>query len=474
MNNNFFDRQNLTSVNFVANHEEFVSEKKFKNYFSTKEACDGYFETLKGRIMEIENSNKPKIDDLLLDLPECKLVFRSHNILGEYYPGHSYIKYYKQSPETIEIVKIHERFHAIHHLMPDNQGAIWDEFPKIDSFYLELLAQLFTYVYIRDFEGSLLADFEELNKSQPFIYKTFKIFSHYDQVQAVNLYWAIRTKSQPTYKALIQIFSWMGSNPNLKIVPSTELRHYYKSFSHLSTSTETQYNALMDHLRGKNFNNLIKLYSESFEHVNKIYDNPNEPIFDKNSKTRKKSSGIYPPLAIESDEDVISVLQNRNPLIVVSDPIYEFEYIEREVSPLRTTGAKQENGKSAQRSGTGGTDFIGWNLKNDIPILGEIKVNNDQNPFYALIQLLTYLSEISTPNQIDRINKYAHFNKFLPENSQFYLYIFSCRTKKPLGKYDRILPGTKTLASRLVMGIPQIKDIVFLYMDPITRTISLE
>ena len=31
MNNNFFDRQNLTSVNFVANHEEFVSEKKFKN-----------------------------------------------------------------------------------------------------------------------------------------------------------------------------------------------------------------------------------------------------------------------------------------------------------------------------------------------------------------------------------------------------------------------------------------------------------
>ena len=474
MNKNFFDRQNLTSVNFVANHEEFASEEKSKYYFSAEGACDGYFEMLRGRIMEIENSSKPKIDGLLLDIPECKLGYKSHNILGEYYPGHSYIKYYKQSPETLEIVKIHERFHAIHHLMPDNQEAIWDEFQVIDSFYLELLAQLFTYVYIRDFERSLLADFEELNTSQPFIYETFKIFRHYDQAQAVNLYWAIRTKSQPIYKALIQIFSWMGSNPSFKIVPSTELRHYYKSFSHLSASTKTQQNALNDHLRGNNFNNLVKLYSESFEHVKKIYNNPNEPMFVKNSQTRKKSSGIYPPLAIKSDEDVISVLQNSNPLIVVSDPIYEFEYIEREVSPLRTTGAKQENGKSAQRSGTGGIDFIGWNLKNDIPILGEIKVNNDQNPFYALIQLLTYLSEISTPNQIDRINKYAHFTKFLPDNSQFYLYILSCRTKNRLGKYDRILLETNTLAGRLVAGIPQIKDIVFLYMDPITRTISLE
>ena len=501
MNNDLFSRQKLTDVVYVAESEEFTQEVKSVEELFKEDYCDGFFEILQGRFREMEKSENPNPENILSGLHNCKFVFKSLNILGEYYSELKGIKYYKQTPETLEVVKIHERFHAIHHLTTDKKG-IWTDFSVIDSFYLELLAELFTYIYIRDCEASLIIAFENLNKNQPFIYRTFNMFRHYDQYQAEKLYWDIRSKSKanPVLKALRQILTLlppkplkqMASNPIKqlisqpinqmapkpikKIVPATELRHYYKFMSQLKASTETQRNILNDQLRGNNFNNIVKLYHSSYDHIKEIYNNPNEPIFDITRHSRKTSSGVLPAKSIKSDEDVISVFLNSKQSIVLTNPIYNFEYIEREISPLRTTNAIHENGKSANKSGTGGIDFIGWNLNNNIPILGEIKVNNDQNPFYALIQLLTYLSEISTPNQIDRLNNFPLFTNILPANSLFYLYIFSCRTKNQLGKYDKILPGTKTLAGKLVGvgGIKQIKEIVFLHMDPITKIITQE
>jgi len=50
-----------------------------------------------------------------------------------------------------------------------------------------------------------------------------------------------------------------------------------------------------------------------------------------------------------------------------------FFYIEREIDPRRMTKAKFDDGTSGKSSGIGGIDFIAWNIKNDLPIIGEIK-----------------------------------------------------------------------------------------------------
>lgn len=212
MNYDLFDNQKLTIQKFAVKPEIFSDEVKSQKYLVEEDPCDGFFETIQGKLKEIENSDNPHSEDIFSELPQCKLVFKSLNILGEYYPCDppikSFIKYYKQTPQTLEIVKIHERFHAIHHLMPDAKGQIWDDFPTTDPFYKELLAQLFTFIYIREYETSLLTDFENLNQNQPFIYRTFKIFNHYKQDHAEKLYWIIRDKKQHyLYQLLEDVFN---------------------------------------------------------------------------------------------------------------------------------------------------------------------------------------------------------------------------------------------------------------------------
>jgi hypothetical protein len=170
----------------------------------------------------------------------------------------------------------------------------------------------------------------------------------------------------------------------MKIVPSTKLRALYESLTSLHLSTATQNRIMQDLLVKDNHKGLVKLFEESYEHI-KTYDNINEPIINLNAKRKP----IQVTTSIKSTNDVISHFQSNNKKVCVAPSIYDFEYIEREVSPLRTTNAIYENQLSARRSGTGGIDFIGWNTSRNLPVLGEIKVKDDQNPFYALIQLLT-------------------------------------------------------------------------------------
>ncbi|MBK6964906.1 MAG: hypothetical protein IPH20_13460 [Bacteroidales bacterium] len=130
------------------------------------------------------------------------------NILGEYYSDKTHIEYYKQTPEILKLSKYMNVFMQFT-ITLDKNGAIWDEFPNVSSFFKELLAQLFTWIHIRDYNTNLTQAFRELNSRQPLIYQTFKIFQHYDSYQAEDLYWIIRsnTLSNETCKALAQIES---------------------------------------------------------------------------------------------------------------------------------------------------------------------------------------------------------------------------------------------------------------------------
>lgn len=213
------------------------------------------------------------------------------------------------------------------------------------------------------------------------------------------------------------------------------------------------------------------MYEESKEHFSK-YGNIDEPFLPPSINGRT-------PLpvnvkTVSNTQDVISVLQEKqksNKKIQAHDSGYDFIYLEREVPTCRTTDAMTERGIKG-KSGSGGIDFIGFNYNDKLPVLGEIKVKSDQNTFYALIQLLTYLSELSTRNQIDRINRHKLFGKDITEQSSFYLYILS--VNPIMGGIKReILSETQDLATRLEKDIKEIKKIVFLKMDSETKDITI-
>ena len=258
---------------------------------------------------------------------------------------------------------------------------------------------------------------------------------------------------------------------NMKKIPITKLRYFYESLSKLSLSTETQLNIVKDISRKDNPKKLISWYKESKNNFAE-YENIGEPFLpNRLDKWRKHPNKVE--TTISRTPDVISVFQERNPQIVVDDSDYNFEYIQREVPTYRTTKAEFRLGKK-NRSGSGGIDFIGFNCNNLLPILGEIKVEGDQNTFYALIQLLTYLSELSTTDQIKRINKYKLFGNIpdLTSKTSFYLYILLAFTQ--LGPIKRkILDETRNLAKHLEKpNIQEIEKIVFLKMHPATKIIT--
>jgi hypothetical protein len=85
-------------------------------------------------------------------------------------------------------------------------------------------------------------------------------------------------------------------------------------------------------------------------------------------------------------------------------PGLEFEFVDYEVNPLRTTRSECEDGSSAERMGGGGVDVL-LAARDRLPAVGEIKVARDSTPFLALVQALTYAVELSTPAQQARLDR---------------------------------------------------------------------
>ena len=86
-----------------------------------------------------------------------------------------------------------------------------------------------------------------------------------------------------------------------------------------------------------------------------------------------------------------------------------------------------------------------------------------------LVYLQTYLSELSSPNQIKRINYTELFGKRKTGN-KYYLYILmSNYGSNPY--YQNFLKESKTLAKHLQQNIKEVKEIVFLELDSPTGDI---
>ena len=244
-----------------------------------------------------------------------------------------------------------------------------------------------------------------------------------------------------------------------KEIPTTELRDFYNILKMLSTNTRL--NISKDFNRKENYINLCEIYRQSKKHFEK-YINIENPFISNNDRE------ILPKIPISNinkTNEIIAIFKkNGKSNIVQNGDNYTFEYIEKEISPIRTTDAIFDTGKPGKSSGQGGLDFIGWN-KNDIPILGEIKIKDDKDPFFALIQLLTYSSELSTDNQIKRIKERKLFGNNRNFKLPFYLYIVLSDYNESNKKRNELLSNAKSIAEKIVPKVDDVKEVVFLKMD---------
>lgn len=246
--------------------------------------------------------------------------------------------------------------------------------------------------------------------------------------------------------------------PPRVIIPTTQLRYFYQSFELFDA------NPVWETAKGINGSKdkkkfIVKMIERSLQHFS-IYDNRTEP-FLADDNDRIPLPEINPEERFIETRHVIRAIKDAN---IDNQTEYKIRFIEREIDPRRSRLSMYDFGKEASGSGTGGADFIGWEVNSDLPFIGEVKTRDDTNAFKALIQVLTYFTEFSTPNQIERCNRHNVFGRTLNTDQEFILGIvladFNTRSKPKLG----ILEQSKILADYITPKFKQIHSIVFLNM----------
>jgi hypothetical protein len=129
--------------------------------------------------------------------------------------------------------------------------------------------------------------------------------------------------------------------------------------------------------------------------------------------------------SIRSSRELAILLSAQETAEVINDPHLNFKYVDYEVVPARTTG------NTVYDDGKRGTTWVRLDqlLVGKRPIIAEVKIRTDKNPFYALIQALTAAVELLTPAQQDRLRR--HYPQSFPNNDDrtvdIYLIIYQWR-----------------------------------------------
>lgn len=186
-------------------------------------------------------------------------------------------------------------------------------------------------------------------------------------------------------------------------VPTIPLRSLYDLFVALSPRDAQEHLAQALALHPKK---LAKLFDESLR-MFATFNNLDEG-FTGDTDARRQVRAPDDPRDATSDVEVSALLEERhdNRGLVDDARHLDFEVVAREVVPERATG----NRKRGRR-----IDWLAMNAHDRLPILAEIKVREDKNPFYALIQLLLYAATLSTGSQQARLRRHFPALKELPE-----------------------------------------------------------
>jgi hypothetical protein len=226
-------------------------------------------------------------------------------------------------------------------------------------------------------------------------------------------------------------------------VPATQLGDYYNA---LNAMKEQELTALAE-AHAEDPSRLIRRF---FLSIKAVENRPEisrpgiDELFYESSRTDPRSLPT-PRGDIKSTIEFASHLCHGRACSVKGAEALDFRYIDREISPARTT---KKDARSARRS----LDLLLVNAHDLIPVFAELKIRGDKPTYFAFIQVLMLAAELLSPSQRQRLTAHSGGQDFRwPEEGPFAdIYIIAFDPPQT-GKYrERSYKATKKISERLV------------------------
>ncbi len=240
--------------------------------------------------------------------------------------------------------------------------------------------------------------------------------------------------------------------PSDSKIPLTGLRSLYGMFD-LFSSMDCHRAMAEEALRDNNPGILADRFQRSVERFGR-YSNIDEPFYP-DRPARKELPGPEQIDSIAGTLSLTAFFKSAASAQVIDNSNLDFFFVDRELVPARTTGnAVFENDEPSIRVRR--LDWLLVNAQDQLPIIAEVKVGNDKNPFYALMQLLMYAAELATPNQVARLQRHYPDRFAVPASDGttrgpvLDAYIVLSNYNSRSGIRQEILETTNQLCQRLV------------------------
>lgn len=165
------------------------------------------------------------------------------------------------------------------------------------------------------------------------------------------------------------------------------------------------------------------------------------------------------PTRLGSTLEVASRLEGSRPRRVLGDDDLSFVYVDRELVPARTkSGAVFADGKSIRTALR--LDLLLANKHDRLPIVAEVKVAMDKDPFFALIQALTLAAQLVTPQQLDRLRSGRNYGtKRLADRGQVDVYLLLATAPAAATYWFELREAARRLSSRLIEEVPVARSV---------------
>jgi hypothetical protein len=175
------------------------------------------------------------------------------------------------------------------------------------------------------------------------------------------------------------------------------------------------------------------------------------------------------PDQIDSTIKFAAWIADGMPRPVEPAPNLAFRYLDREISPLRTT----RSNRSARRS----LDLLLANASDGLPIFAELKIGPDRPSYFALVQLLALAADLLPPSQRERLRRHAGASGLEWPDAGPYadLYIISLNAPRTGAYRARAFTATKQISERLISDASfaaQIRRIAYLEAVPENDTLT--
>lgn len=167
---------------------------------------------------------------------------------------------------------------------------------------------------------------------------------------------------------------------------------------------------------------------------------------------------------LASTPEFAKALKDRPQHSVSGHPELGFGYLEREPSPLRGSGLERRHMDLLLLSG------------DEHPVLAELKRAADNLPYYALIQLLVHLVELSSPSQRDRLTRLGVPAEAAGLPMDLYLIAYGDPHKTHT---EASLQATESIAKQLMTDggsalRTQVRRIAYLKAEPVEGALAFE